>query len=295
MKKNVFRVLAATAMIPCLMGTAFAAEKNMLPYEDVTESAWYYEAVEDLYAGKILLGVNETQFAPAEGITLEDFNMALFMLGSGAESQDAEAARNWSVSSGILAADSDFSVVMTREDTAVLLQKFLLNCGVNIPATLNIPPEYADHDKISPHAVDAVQFMQNVRLLQGYADGTFRPQQAITRAEAASILDRLADSCETLPLIISLPGNATTGYRWQVGSYNDEIVWVEELPYVATEADGMVGVGGAYRFAVYGFSAGQTSLSFYYSRPGSGSAQPADETHITVLVEENGKVVQLSR
>ena len=42
----------------------------------------------------------------------------------------------------------------------------------------------------------AVDFAFRAGLMEGYEDGTFRPNDPLTRAEAATILQRLADMME---------------------------------------------------------------------------------------------------
>lgn len=62
----------------------------------------------------------------------------------------------------------------------------------------NPPLSFTDADRIGTWAEDAVAVTVNERLFQGYPDRSFHPEQRITRAETAAILQR------SLPLIQNL-------------------------------------------------------------------------------------------
>ena len=72
---------------------------------------------------------------------------------------------------------------ITRQDFAVMTVRML---GVAVDDKLTIP--YTDSDKISEYAKNAVAYCAANKILSGYEDMTFRPQQNITREEAAKIL-----------------------------------------------------------------------------------------------------------
>ncbi len=53
--------------------------------------------------------------------------------------------------------------------------------------------DYSDAGEISDWARDAVIYAGKINLVKGYPDGTFRPAQNITRAEAASLFEQFLD------------------------------------------------------------------------------------------------------
>lgn len=295
MKKSLVRIFAVAAAVPCLLSSALAAES--IAYKDVAESAWYYEAVQEVSAGQILLGVAADRFDPNAVVSKKDFLASLWKLAnSSQEGLDDAALSGWAVSMDMLAEGSDLSQGISRQEVAQCLQNFILNTVVNMPATLNIPREFEDQDKISEDALFAVQMMQNTSLMSGFPDGSFRPEAKLTRAEAATILQKLAPYCENLPLVISLPGNASTGYSWSVAAYDEAIVRVDALGYEESQSEeGMVGTPSNFRFAIYGMKEGRAALDFYYTRSGEDVKDAADEKHMTVAVDAEGKVVQLTR
>ena len=294
MKKSLVRIFATAAVLPCLMSSALAA--GNASYTDISADAWYYEAVQELSAAQILPGISVDLYGPGTLISKQDFATALWKLANGSTEADAETVSGWAVSLGILPEGSDLSQSISRQEVAQALQSFILNAVVNMPATLNIPREFEDQAQISAAAVSAVQLMQNTSLMNGFPDGTFRPANMLTRAEAATILQKLAPSCENLPLVISLPGNVSTGYSWSVAAYDESIVRVDALGYEESQSEeGLVGTPSNFRFAIYGMKEGRAVLDFFYTRAGEDVKDAADEMHMTVAVDAEGKVVQLTR
>ena len=47
---------------------------------------------------------------------------------------------------------------------------------------------FEDADTVSEYAKDAVAYLYDSGIITGYEDNTFRPQNPVTRAEAAKIL-----------------------------------------------------------------------------------------------------------
>ena len=79
----------------------------------------------------------------------------------------------------------------TREQLAVIVDYFALQQGAALSA-VNPPVTFTDAASISPWAKDAVSQLQCAGALGGYPDGSFRPQNRVTREEACKIL------CEAL-------------------------------------------------------------------------------------------------
>ncbi|WP_055105071.1 glycosyl hydrolase [Paenibacillus ihumii] len=80
---------------------------------------------------------------------------------------------------------------ITRQDAAVLLARVLrLNTEADAPAALG----FSDEASISGYAKGAIQALTADHVLSGYADGSFRPQQEVTRAEIVTLIDRLIEA-----------------------------------------------------------------------------------------------------
>ncbi|RAU98158.1 S-layer homology domain-containing protein [Paenibacillus sp. YN15] len=92
---------------------------------------------------------------------------------------------------------------VTREELAVLAARWLKSQGQW--ASLPVPGQglpFRDGEAISSWAEEAIAAAVQAGWLEGYEDGSFRPQQAVTRAELAVFLQRmmkLRSSAETAP------------------------------------------------------------------------------------------------
>ena len=109
----------------------------------------------------------------------------------------AEAYIAWAKDKGIVegvsATEFDPEAPITREQMATIFGRYALKQGIELPKSDNAAGSFPDADKISEYA------MRIAGILNGYEDGTFRPQGNATRAEAAklfslflSITDKLA-------------------------------------------------------------------------------------------------------
>jgi predicted secreted protein len=83
-------------------------------------------------------------------------------------------------------------------------------------------------------------------------------------------------------LIVSLPGNATTGYAWRVRAVDRKVLELLSSKYVPRKSGGKVGTGGTYVFRFMGVAAGKTGLKLAYVQ--GGNPHPARTYRLTVTV-----------
>ena len=76
---------------------------------------------------------------------------------------------------------------ISRQDAAVMLARAL-----SIDGSAEEQP-FTDEDEIADYAVNAVKALAEMKVLEGYDDGAFRPKNTLTRAEAAVIIDRMME------------------------------------------------------------------------------------------------------
>lgn len=77
---------------------------------------------------------------------------------------------------------------MTRAEFVTMLTRFIENAGIELENTQN----EADYSDITEHwARENIEKMTQNGLLNGYPDGTFRPDEPINRAESAEILCKI--------------------------------------------------------------------------------------------------------
>ena len=80
---------------------------------------------------------------------------------------------------------------------------------------------------------------------------------------------------------VVLPGNATTGYSWQVEGIDAAILSAAEPVYVSDSE--LVGAGGVYTFTFTAAAAGETELRLVYLRPWD-QVEPLETLTMTVTV-----------
>ena len=80
---------------------------------------------------------------------------------------------------------------------------------------------------------------------------------------------------------VVLPGNATTGYSWQVEGIDAAILSAAEPVYVSDSE--LVGAGGVYTFTFTAAAAGETELRLVYLRPWE-QVEPLETFTMTMTV-----------
>jgi inhibitor of cysteine peptidase len=85
-------------------------------------------------------------------------------------------------------------------------------------------------------------------------------------------------------LEITLEGNPTTGYTWEVDSVDEKILKLEGEPDFDAASDA-VGAGGMMTLKFNAASAGKTDLKLVYHRPWEEGEAPAETFEVSVTVK----------
>ena len=182
-----------------------------LPFADVPEGYWAYDAIQYVYGEGLMAGTSGSTFSP-EGTTTRGQIVTILWRLSGSPvvnyamdyndvaegSYYAEAIR-WAASEGI-AGGYGGGVFgpddpITREQLAVMLHRYAQHegCDVSIGEDINIL-SYADAFTVSEYAVSALQWACGAGIISGTGDGsTLTPQGEATRAQAATVLMRFCE------------------------------------------------------------------------------------------------------
>lgn len=187
-------------------------------FTDVAEDAWYHDYVYDLVYRGVVNGMTATTYEPESKLTRAQFVKLLACSLADAETlktyegrhpfKDSEGhwaeayiawAKDKGIVEGVSATEFDPEAPITREQMATIFGRYALKQGIELPKSENAAGSFPDADKISEYAREFVELMRIAGILNGYEDGTFRPQGNATRAEAAklfslflSITDKLA-------------------------------------------------------------------------------------------------------
>ena len=86
-------------------------------------------------------------------------------------------------------------------------------------------------------------------------------------------------------LLISLPGNPSTGYSWEVQAVDAAILELVGEPEFASDSTDLLGAGGTLTLSFTARMAGTTTLELGYLRPWETGVAPLETFSIEVTVK----------
>ena len=180
-----------------------------LPFTDVAEGAWYYDAVSYAYENGLMTGTSATLFAPSTVTSRAMLATLLWRLegepavtgatsftdvASGTWYTDAVA---WANANGIVTGYGDGRFgpedTITREQMAVILYRAAKLLGRDVSARADLSG-YTDAANVGEYAVEAMQWAVAQGLLTGTDAGALLPSGSATRSQAAALLMRFCEN-----------------------------------------------------------------------------------------------------
>ena len=190
-------------------GTTVTITESSHYWDDVKEKDWFADAVSFVVSHELMNGVDRYEFAPNDPMTramlvtvlyrLEDepgFTGGLDSFGDvDVKSWYAEAVA-WASESGLVnGTENGFepNANITREQIATILYRYAKYTGLvgedtAAPADMSA---FGDGEKVSSWAQEAMAWAVEVGLFKGDDTGSLNPQGNATRAEVATLLERL--------------------------------------------------------------------------------------------------------
>lgn len=89
-------------------------------------------------------------------------------------------------------AENDSRKTISRKEAAMLIAKVVQLVAPNV-TTLDA---YKDAEALDADVMNAIRLVSNYSIISGYPDGTFRPDQTVSRAEAVIMLSRMTQFLE---------------------------------------------------------------------------------------------------
>lgn len=189
------------------LGT-FAVEVNEQVFQDMGQAPWAQTAVDTLLGANVVSGASPGQFDPEGNVTRAQFAVMLAKAArltpvvTGTTPFADVPANAWyapyltaAYNDGLVSgADGVFEpdAPVTREQMAVMVANLLGGSATAGDAT-----QFTDYASIDQWAVKGVDLVLGSSLMSGFPDGTFRPLQLTTRAEAAVVLYNYLQSNNT--------------------------------------------------------------------------------------------------
>ncbi|MDQ8734751.1 Ig-like domain-containing protein [Paenibacillus sp. LHD-38] len=177
-------------------------------FEDMESATWAREMIESLVAKEIIGGVSTYSFQPGRSVTRAEF-LKMILNALDLTSTRATAAAFEDVTTdhwyydvvstgyqlGIVYGKSNKQFrandAITREDMAVMLYRAIQLAGTSGFDQANNSSTFSDQSTIARYALQAVESLQAIGIVNGFEDGAFGPEQLTSRAQAAVVVYRL--------------------------------------------------------------------------------------------------------
>jgi hypothetical protein len=209
MKKTLLATTLVLALVFCFSASVFCL--NMDTFDDVNEGDWYAEMVNVLHNDGIINGYEDNTFRPSNEITRAEFATIAYYLFLYYEDESfyerfphsettfidvnegdwfydpVMALASYDVANGY--SDGTFrpNAPITREEIAFLIYRMISSTGplAEVPedAYIFYPDVLAGR-----WSEDAINFLTYIGAVNGYPNGTFKPEAKATRAEAVAFL-----------------------------------------------------------------------------------------------------------
>ena len=183
-----------------------------LPFPDVTEGDWFYDAVRYAYETGLMDGVGDSLFAPNSETTRAQLVTILYRLAGEPDVSgdvgfaDVESglwysnAVLWAAEKGIVNGISETEFApsgdLTREQLATILYRYAESAGYDVSASADLSG-FPDAGDIQSYATQALSWAVAEGLLQGFEDDSLQPGGTATRAQIAAILMRFLAAAPT--------------------------------------------------------------------------------------------------
>ena len=174
---------------------------------DLDSVPWAKGAINELYNKGIVSGQADGVYAPMNNITRAEIVKMLVMAfneyDKNATTEFYDLQNHWAQSYIASAYNKGYVVgrstdefgandYITRQDTAVILYR-MMQVNDKTQTVVNITKSFLDHKDISDYAVRGVEMLSEYGIINGFSDGSFKPQNLLTRAEAAVLIKNFLD------------------------------------------------------------------------------------------------------
>ena len=207
-------LLMCLIMVFSLMPFSAAAAKQIGPFTDVSDTAWYADSVKYVYDNKLMNGTSDKTFEP-QTTTTRAMVVTILHRQAGTPAPTVKnkfkdvASGKWYTEAIVWAAEkgvvSGYSAekfgpsdAITREQMATILCRYAKMLGVDTSAKANLK-DFKDAGTVSSWAKDAIQWAVASGLMQGMSKDTLGPKGNTTRAQVATLLMRFIENIVPKP------------------------------------------------------------------------------------------------
>lgn len=212
-KRFLSMFLTLCMLLSSFPSTVFAANSNV-PFTDVKETDWFYDAVGYVYENGLMSGTENNHFSPDVTTTRGMIVTILYRLeGSPTVSAvpfndvaTGEYYANgvcWASENGVVSGYGNNlfgpNDPITREQMATILYRYAQYKKYKTTTTGDVS-SFADGTLVSSYAIKPMNWALDVGLLSGVGNNMLNPTSSATRAQAATILMRFCKLNSTVPI-----------------------------------------------------------------------------------------------
>ena len=310
-KRFLNMLLTLCMLLSLLPSTVFAANSNV-PFTDVKETDWFYDAVGYAYENGMMSGTGNNQFSPNVTTTRGMIVTILYRLeGSPAVStasfDDVATGEyyangvSWAAANGVVSGYGNNlfgpNDPITREQMATILHRYAQHKEYETTVSGDVS-SFTDGASVSSYAVEPMNWAVGTGLLSGVGNNMLNPTGNATRAQAATILMRFCELDSTASVDTY---TVTFDYNYgNKGAYKTITVDVgDTVDKPANPTRSGYSFAGWYTKAVGGekfdFEEAVAEDMTLYARwnenssgGGSSNPDPDPETYYTVTFSSNG-------
>ncbi len=176
---------------------------GLISFSDIQDYGWATDAISYVSNHGIMTGSGDGTFRPGDSITREEYVKVIIeaVLDGALETsalrfedvEDAwykpyiETAVAKQIIKGISETEFGVGKKLTRQDAAVILVRGaeVMYKTLNKAQTL---VDFSDYDTVADYAKVSVDMLARAQIISGFEDGSFRPEETVTRAQVAKII-----------------------------------------------------------------------------------------------------------
>ena len=229
--------LVVLSLIASLALTNFVyADKPADKFTDVGVTHWAYNTINELAGKGIITGYPDSTFKPSGTITTAEFLKIVASL----DGKEIEKTGNHWASGYIdyakgkgyfpdgMFSEADFDKPITREKMAVVMaivadkkDSEAENAKVTAENKKKLETAVKDYSSICNYCKENISKAMLKGIISGYPDGTFKPQNTATRAEASSMILRLINPSDRKPFDLRTESEKLDAHVTKQGSMSE--------------------------------------------------------------------------
>ncbi len=202
MKKILVGLLMTVAMAASLITVPMAQAADASPFTDVPTDHWAYSNIVELTNAGVVSGMGDGTFEPESELTRAEMTKLLVCATDVYDETRAYNAAFYDVAedewyAGYIASGLASGMYGSEYDV-LFMPDSALSRGECVEWIINVlgadsSREYSYADISDADVAAAASDATAIGIINGYEDGTFRPDSSLTRAEATAIIKRIMD------------------------------------------------------------------------------------------------------